>query len=336
MRTRAFITLLIILTLFPKVLACDIQPFEPKEVEYTNGINGDCYTKRIPSGVSTYDITAAGYTEFYLNKVDDEPLFTLPEWFWFPNILCISDSENIQHIAHVENLDYREGFDKSNIDNKAWLGFYIDNQLVKSYSPIELIKSESNAGLFTGCDFYYLGWNFGFVFDESRNQYVYQVMTGDEHVINFNPLTGEILDLPQTLDVQLMDAIKTNNVVEVRNLLSQGANPNSGNANDGTPLHVAASLGSIEMIEELLDASAEFDYKETTDWESLLGSVPHHPLYIAARNGHKDAVIFLLERGADVNAQGFIDYGNPHTYAIQATNRQDIIQILLEAGARKF
>jgi ankyrin repeat protein len=106
----------------------------------------------------------------------------------------------------------------------------------------------------------------------------------------------------------------------LRQLLQQGAEPNKPG---WTPLHYAAthvSAASVEMIELLLDASAYIDA------ESPNGTTP---LMMAARYGHRDAVLALIDAGADValrNQQGL----GALEFALR-TDRRDIAELIARA-----
>jgi hypothetical protein len=189
MRSRVFVALLLVLLLFPQAFACSVSATEPpKEIGFQDGIGGTCYYKRIPPDSSEQPWR----TEFYLNKENKEPVFTLEAWFGYP-ILCVGEAGTTQHIAHVQHLD---GIGYADINDSSWLSFYVDNKMVKSYSPIEIINYEDNIEQTTNCGIQYLAQDFGFAFDESLNQYVYRVATSDDRIINFDPSTENMLEAP--------------------------------------------------------------------------------------------------------------------------------------------
>ena len=61
-----------------------------------------------------------------------------------------------------------------------------------------------------------------------------------------------------------------------------------------TALHQAASLGNVELCQNLLEESAEIDVRDSNNWT---------PLMIASEKGHIDIVKLLVEKGADIKAR---------------------------------
>ncbi|CAH0393022.1 unnamed protein product [Bemisia tabaci] len=76
---------------------------------------------------------------------------------------------------------------------------------------------------------------------------------------------------------------------------------------DNTPLELAASNGTVAVVEALLKASAEIDKKCMSPGNFNCAT----PLMYAARNGDLELVNCLIERGANVNG---IQNMNPHNY----------------------
>jgi ankyrin repeat protein len=78
----------------------------------------------------------------------------------------------------------------------------------------------------------------------------------------------------------------------VQLLLDHGADLHAFDPNQQTALHLAAERGHVEVLEVLLDRGANVD-AQGMFWQS--------PLYEAAAAGHAGAVELLLDRGANVN-----------------------------------
>lgn len=101
-------------------------------------------------------------------------------------------------------------------------------------------------------------------------------------------------------------------------------------AAEGSPVHAAASSGSLEKVKSLIDSGVNVNLK--TDF------FQNTPLHIAVMGGHADVVNFLLFKGADINAvnsvpRGYVMIkGSPLHFAV-ATDRLDMIELLLNKGA---
>lgn len=92
-----------------------------------------------------------------------------------------------------------------------------------------------------------------------------------------------------TDNAALFCMVGTGDVAGVRTWLSQGGDPNSPRARDGTLLHVAAMCGHVELIRLLLQSGAIVD--DFDPWGDT-------PLFIAVRYGHLEAARILLNHGA--------------------------------------
>ncbi len=94
----------------------------------------------------------------------------------------------------------------------------------------------------------------------------------------------------------------------------------------GTPLHVAASKGNLEVVKLLLQRGANIN---------TANSAGNTPLHLAVLNGHKEIVEFLVEEKADINKMN----NNGQTVLHCAVARVDIkgiteiVEFLLHRGA---
>jgi ankyrin repeat protein len=89
------------------------------------------------------------------------------------------------------------------------------------------------------------------------------------------------------------------------------------------PIHEAASEGDVAKVMTQLKGDPLLVNTKDKGWT---------PLHIATRYGHMEIVVFLLERGADVNAK--TDKGNntPLMFAV-ANARKDLVELLVAKGA---
>ena len=96
--------------------------------------------------------------------------------------------------------------------------------------------------------------------------------------------------------------------------------------NDEDELCSAAGDGKIGKVTRLL-SSGLLDIKYVRRGSSL------SPLGMAAKYGHKDVVILLLKRGADINkGKGNAYNGTPLHFAANC-GRKGVVRVLLEKGA---
>ncbi|KAL3419807.1 hypothetical protein PVAG01_08305 [Phlyctema vagabunda] len=108
----------------------------------------------------------------------------------------------------------------------------------------------------------------------------------------------------------------------VKDLLEHGANINSTDLTNLTPLALAAISGHEHVVEVLLDAGASVDIK-TKDLET--------PLHLAAANGHHDTVQLLLKSKAGVNEKN--KSGWTPLWSAVSGRHERVARLLLNKGA---
>jgi ankyrin repeat protein len=106
-------------------------------------------------------------------------------------------------------------------------------------------------------------------------------------------------------------------------LITHGADVNSKDKHNETPLHRATQIGCLDIVELLLDCGADVN---------ALNTVRRSALSIGAQHHHLQVVEFLLSRGASVNltdAQGW----TPLLRAFQKSGGDEIIKVIVAYGA---
>jgi len=91
----------------------------------------------------------------------------------------------------------------------------------------------------------------------------------------------------------LFDTVRNGDVRKVRAALSQGIDANGVTTLAQTPLILAATLGSVEIVHLLLDRHASINAKDENGVTALMA---------ASTSGHFAVVCELLKRGADINS----------------------------------
>ena len=93
---------------------------------------------------------------------------------------------------------------------------------------------------------------------------------------------------------------KKRSTENVKALLDSGADPNIARADDGrTPLHSAASWGTVETIDKLVEHGAYVDAIQRISGKPQHFAPGFTPLYFAVFYKRKDAIAALTRHGAD-------------------------------------
>ncbi len=147
---------------------------------------------------------------------------------------------------------------------------------------------------------------------------------GDAQRVSKLIAAGEDIDASDSIYglTPLHEAASSGSVESVRILLDAGATVDSLTNRGQTPLHAAAFHGHLDIVEELIDAGADAD------------KVDHNrdtPLFKAADSGNADLVKFLIDAGASVN--GVHEDGRTPLFAAAWNNHVDAAGVLLSEGA---
>ncbi len=111
----------------------------------------------------------------------------------------------------------------------------------------------------------------------------------------------------------------------------------------GFTLITAASLGKLSTVRRIIksredlsahrrrDAPTAPDDHWTSDSAHIRNDTLSDALYAAARNGHRDVVAYLLDRGADIDAKGVFGATGLHWAAMNG--HQETVEFLVKRGA---
>ncbi len=117
-------------------------------------------------------------------------------------------------------------------------------------------------------------------------------------------------------------------------LIAAGADPEDRSTNGMNALEHAASAGSVDVIEAIAATEVDLDARSAivTGGHGYPRDTGSTALGIAARAGHLDAVVELLELGADVDASSETGH-TPLLLAIFSGQSPELVSVLLAAGA---
>lgn len=120
------------------------------------------------------------------------------------------------------------------------------------------------------------------------------------------------------------DAVQRGDVAGARQCLGSSVNEGVGSG-QRTPLHVACQAGHLEMVQLLVEqGSATLDLKDKSGWFAI-----HH----AANAGSAAVVLYLINKGADVNLKtGNLQAQTPLHMCV-AEGKYDCAKVLLQRGA---
>jgi hypothetical protein len=150
------------------------------------------------------------------------------------------------------------------------------------------------------------------------NDEAWRVRSKKEQTNGFDP--------QKWLNSELSRAAYTGNVDYVRDVVAQGANPNSFETDGSSALMIASQDGHTKVVRYLLAHGADVNAHSKTK------PIDRTALMAAASNGgHPEIVHLLIEQGANVNVRGELGW----TALIWAAREGDIetVKYLLSQGA---
>ena len=122
----------------------------------------------------------------------------------------------------------------------------------------------------------------------------------------------------------LMKAVTSNDAAKVRELINGGVDVDELDANEDSPLIMAAYKGHTEIVKLLLEAGA--------DVAALDPGMKATALHAAAYAGRTEAARLLVEHKIDIDRQGpYNGYTALHDAIWQ--NNVDTARVLIDAGA---
>jgi ankyrin repeat protein len=126
---------------------------------------------------------------------------------------------------------------------------------------------------------------------------------------------------------ELFSAIEAGNFHAVSALLQGGADANARDAEEMTPLMVAASLGHLEIVETLVEQGANVNAKNTLGWTALMKAIYNYE----QDRGFPEIISLLVEAGSEIETE--IAYGTRPLMLAAGYGQAEVIDVLLAAGA---
>ncbi|BES90064.1 Ankyrin repeat and sterile alpha motif domain containing [Nesidiocoris tenuis] len=113
-------------------------------------------------------------------------------------------------------------------------------------------------------------------------------------------------------------------------LLEHGCDPTIRNIKQESALDLAAQYGRLETVETLVRTHPELVAAYNGRSAGGIMSIPHTPLHLASRNGHKGVVEILLSSGLDVNVR---TTSGTALHEAALCGKLEVVRTLLDNGA---
>ena len=173
-----------------------------------------------------------------------------------------------------------------------------------------------------------------------------------------------MLSICTFLKMDLITAVRDNNLEHARSLVGQGADKDQGDSDDRTPLWWASERGYLEMTQYLVEQGATLDTADCDGWTPLSRASIYDnldltrylleqgadrdkanndgmtPLHFAAFYDHLEIAMLLMSYGADLNARDMdgklpIDMGWNNTEEIKQAIRDEPRRRMDEAPGKR-
>ena len=129
--------------------------------------------------------------------------------------------------------------------------------------------------------------------------------------------------LQEQLNEQFVNAIKEDNLIKVKKLLAAGANINTRDNFERTPLMYAIDC-DIELVQFLINSGADVNAKDDIGYTALMHNITQKYINI-------EIVKLLLNAGANVNVKAKWN----HTPLLLANDNPELVKLLKYYGAKE-
>ncbi|HNY12227.1 MAG TPA: ankyrin repeat domain-containing protein, partial [Candidatus Wallbacteria bacterium] len=158
--------------------------------------------------------------------------------------------------------------------------------------------------------------------DKNQTPLTYAISSGDEKSADILRGAGARLD-EKTLNADLLESVKNNNIENIKALLSNGANVNACDPLDNsTPLIYAAGSGDMRILKLIAENGGGLEMKTAEGWTALMKAIIKN---------RPEAAGYLLEQKMDIEITD--NDGNTALLLACQLGRLDIADMLVKKGA---